>query len=135
MTIEEKQESFIMDFNELNDWFMQYEYLIVLAGTMEELQETEKNEETRVSGCQSNVWVIVEYDGQKLKIRADSDSLIIKGILGIIVQLLDGNTPYEILKADICFIERTSLKQQLSTDRFKGMSAVIDRIRSCASIC
>lgn len=132
MTIQEKQEQFITDFNELDDWFMQYSYLIELTTEMEELNESEKIEETRVAGCQSNVWVIIEYHDKKLRIKADSDALIIKGILSVIVHLFNNQTPDSILNTDIDFIEKTALKEQLSTDRFKGMMAVIDRIKYLA---
>lgn len=133
MTLKEKQERFITDFNELGDWFMQYEYLIALAGEKTTFKEAEKKEETRIKSCQSNVWVLLDYDGQRISVRADSDSLIIRGILGIIEQLLDGRTPEEIAAADINFIERTALKQQLLTDRFKGMVSVITKIKTFAA--
>ncbi len=132
MSIDEKQDRIIKDFNELDDWFMQYSYLIELTSEMDEINESEKTEKTRVAGCQSNVWLILEYDGHGIKVKAESDSLIIKGILGIIVHLFDNQTPDEIKETNVNFIEQTALKHQLSTDRLNGMTTVINQIKDFA---
>jgi cysteine desulfuration protein SufE len=99
---------------------------------MDKINENEKTENNLVSGCQSKVWLICELRNGRIFIRADSEALIIKGIVGVIVELFSGRTPQEIIEAEIDFIEKTTIKQQISTDRFQGMKSVIERIKQFA---
>lgn len=132
MSITEQEAAFISDFNELDDWFLQYEYLLELTALMEPLADNEKNAANKVSGCQSNVWLVLAHDGHMIKFRAHSDSLIIRGILAVLVNLLNDRACSQILDYEMRLIEQTALKSQLSTDRFQGMTAVLQRIEDFA---
>ncbi len=133
-TIRELQDEFIRDFNEIGDWLFQYSSLLELIPDMKPLLPEEKNDETLIHGCQAKLWVVTEYDPETdlVLVRADSDALIVKGIVAVIVALFDERHPEEILEAEINFLERTPLKEQISTDRFRGMQMVINRIRTFA---
>ena len=133
MTIEQAEQEFIQAFNSLEDWLMQYEYLLELAGAAPAPAEEEKNEDTRLKGCQSNAWVVLGDDGARLHIAVDSDALIIRGILGVFSLLLQDRTLEEGAAARLTFLEATALHEQLSTDRFSAMTGVAGQIRSyCA---
>lgn len=135
MTLQEKQETFIRDFNELDDWLMQYAYLVENSGNMEQLEDSYKTDDYLVTGCQSKLWIALEFKDRKISIKADSDALIVKGMLGVVLNILNGQTPEDILKAEITFIEKTPLKKQLSSDRFKGIKSVIEKIRNFSLQC
>lgn len=132
LSIQEEQEEFIRDFNELDDWMFQYSCLLELTADMEPLKEEEKSEENLISGCQAKLWIVLSCEDGVISVRADSEALIVKGIVAVIVALFHGHTPREICDAKIDFLERTSLKQQISTDRFAGMQSVIQRIQEFA---
>lgn len=132
MTIREQEQNFIDDFNELNDWFLQYEYLIELTCGMQELEKDKRTERTRVAGCQSGVWLEMEIQDGTVLVRAYSDALIIKGMLAVIASLLSGRRAEEIAAYEMRFVDETPLKEQMSTDRFKGMSAVVNAIKDFA---
>lgn len=129
MSIAEKQEQFISDYNELGDWFMQYEYLIAQTLPMEPLPASEKIEKNRITGCQSNIWLAFTRDGDRLLMRGDSDSLIIKGILGVILRFFNGERISDILAAPIYFLEKTSLHTQLTSEKTIGFNSVIETIK------
>lgn len=131
-SIQEEQEEFIRDFNELADWMFQYSCLLELAADMEPVRQEEKTEENLIPGCQANLWVVLSLENGIVSVRAESEALIVKGIVAVIVALFDGHTPQEICEAKIDFLERTSLIQQISTDRFAGMQSVIRRIKAFA---
>lgn len=131
-SIAAQEAAFISDFNELDDWFLQYEYLVELTALMEPLTAEEKNPVNKVAGCQSNIWLVLEHDSDILKIRAHSDSLLIRGILAVLVALLNDRACAKILDYEMRFIECTTLKNQLSTDRFKGMALVLQHIKDFA---
>ena len=135
MTIRKQEQEFINDFNELNDWFLQYEYLIELTCGMHELEAEKRTEQTRVAGCQSGVWLGLENTGGVISVKAYSEALIIKGMLAVIVSLLSGRSAQEIMAYEMRFVDETPLREQMSTDRFKGMSAVVDTIKAFAKQC
>ena len=130
MTIREAQTEFIRSFNKLDDWFMQYELLLEIAGSTPLPAEDEKNGSTKIRGCQSNTWLVLKNDGERLFLSADSESLIIRGILGVFVMLLNEQRLEDAAEAELCFIEQTALKEQLSTDRFSTMNRVKELIRA-----
>ncbi len=134
-TLAEEQEEFIRDFNEIGEWMFQHSCLLELTTEMKPLSEEEKTEETRIKGCQAKLWVLPEYKDGLICVRADSDALIVKGMIAVIVALFDERTPEEVCNAKIDFIERTSLKEQISTDRFNGMNKVIRLIQDFAASC
>lgn len=133
-SIQELQDEFVRDFNEIGDWLFQYSSLLELIPDMKAVLPEEKNDETMIHGCQAKLWVVTEYDPNEdlVLVRADSDALIVKGIVAVIVALFDERHPEEICEAKIDFLERTPLQEQISTDRFKGMQMVIGRIREFA---
>ena len=134
-SISDLQEEFIRDFNELGDWMFQYSSLLELIPDMKPLRPEEKNDTTLIHGCQAKLWIVIGYDPETelVSVRADSDALIVKGITAVIVALFDERHPEEILEAKMDFLERTPLKEQISTDRFRGMQMVISRIRDFAA--
>lgn len=127
-----KEDLLISNFNELDDWLLQYEFLLEFISFMDAVTDGEKNESNRIAGCQSNVWLVLNNVDGRIKIRAFSDSLIIRGILALIICLLDNRTKDEILAYEMRLIEQTALKEQLSTDRFKGMAKVVEKIKAYA---
>lgn len=133
LSITELENSFIDDLNQLEDWFLQYEYLLAISGDMGNIKDEERTEETMVRGCQAGVWLIVQYSDGIIHVRADSEALIIRGILSIVVSLLDGRTPGEIVTYKPRFIDETNIKEQLSTDRFRNLNSIIGTIQGFAS--
>lgn len=132
MTIAELEQTFIDDLNMLGDWFLQYEYLLEISTELPKIPEEKRTAENKVPGCQSSVWLdICQKDG-KVFVTADSDALIIRGILSVIVSLLNDRTPEEIVAYVPRFIEETNIKQQISTDRFNGIHSVIQSIQKVA---
>lgn len=130
-SIQDLQDEFVRDFNEIGDWMYQYSSLLELIPDMAPVLLEEKNDETKIHGCQAKLWVVTEYDSKSdlVLVRADSEALIVKGIVAVIVALLDKRHPQEIVKAEIDFIDRTALRDQISVDRFRGMQTVIRRIQ------
>lgn len=133
-TIQNLQDEFVRDFNEIGDWMFQYSSLLELIPDMKPVLPEEKNDNTLIHGCQAKLWIVTEYDRvtDMVSVRADSDALIVKGIVAVIVALFDERHPDEICEANIDFLERTPLREQISTDRFNGMQMVIGRIREFA---
>ena len=133
LSIEEAEQSYIDDLNTLEDWFLQYEYLLRISADLPHIPAERRTEEKRVRGCQSGVWLELEYDRGRVLVRADSEALIIRGILSIAVYLLNGRTPEEIAAYEPRYISETNIKKQISTDRFKGLSSVIDTVKAFAA--
>ncbi len=134
MTISELEETFIDDLNMLGDWFLQYEYLLEISTELPKIPEEKRTDQNKVPGCQSGVWLDVGFENGKVCVVADSDALIIRGILSVIVSLLSNRTPGEIVAYVPRFIEETNIKQQISTDRFNGIHSVIKSIQDIAQM-
>ena len=132
MTISELEETFIEDLNMLGDWFLQYESLLEISTELPKIPEEKRTAENKVPGCQSGVWLDLNYASGKIFVTADSDALIIRGILSVIVSLLSNRSPEEIVAYVPRFIEETNIKQQISTDRFNGIHSVIRSIQDIA---
>lgn len=129
-----EEQKFIEEFNELEDWMFQYEYLLELAGGLEKLPGEFRSEAYRVKDCQSGVWLKTEISEDGIaNILADSEALIIKGLVAIPVSLLNGRSAEEISDYVPRFLDETQLHRQISTDRFKGILSVIDAIRHQAA--
>lgn len=135
MTIEEYENSFISDLNELDDWFLQYEYLLAISAEMPHIPEEERTDKNKVPGCQTGVWLKLSYEDGKVHVLADSVALIVRGIISIAVFLLDERTPKEIISYQPRFISETNISRQVSTDRFNGLHAVIRSIQEYAKNC
>lgn len=133
MTINETQDEIIEEFDGLTDWMDRYAYIIDLGNTLPEFPEADKKPENLIEGCQSRVWIAAEReDGDKIKFEADSDALIVKGIVALLMRVLNNRTPDEILGADLYFIEKIGLKEHLSPTRSNGLVAMVKQIHNYA---
>ena len=135
MTINETQDEIIEEFVELEDWMDRYQLLIDMGEEQEPLPDGEKTEQNLIDGCQSRVWIVCDRgaDG-RLTFRAESDALIVKGIVSLVIRVFSGHTPQEILDADLYFIHRIGLTEHLSPTRYNGLLAMIRQIRNYAKV-
>ena len=136
MTINEIQDEIIEEFSGLDDWMDKYQLLIDLGNEQAPLDEQYKTESNLIDGCQSRVWLqadLVEVDSEKvIHFQAESDALIVKGIVSLLIRVLSDHTPKDILDADLYFIDEIGLKEHLSPTRSNGLLAMIKQIRSYA---
>ena len=132
MTINEAQDEIIEEFSELEDWMDRYQLLIDLGEGQEPLPEADRTDDNLIDGCQSRVWLVCEPRDGRLFFRAESDALIVKGIVGLLLRVLSGHTPQEILDADLYFIRETGLTEHLSPTRSNGLLAMIRQIHAYA---
>ena len=132
MTIQEIQDEIIEEFSELDDWMDRYQLLIDLGNEQEPLDEKYKTESNLIDGCQSRVWLQADYRDDKLWFTAESDALIVKGIVSLLIRVLSGHTPQEILDAELYFIERIGLREHLSPTRSNGLLAMVKQMRAYA---
>ena len=134
MTINEAQDEVIEEFNDFTDWMDKYQLLIDLGGELNALGEQYKNDDNLIDGCQSRVWIQCDLKDGQLFFTADSDALIVKGIIALLIKVLSGHTAKEILDADLYFIDRIGLKDHLSPTRSNGLLAMVKRIKSYALV-
>ena len=134
MTINEIQDEIIEEFSGFDDWMDKYQLLIDLGNEQEPLEEKYKTEQNLIDGCQSRVWLVADYvkESGVIHFRAESDALIVKGIVALLIRVLSGHTPQEILDADLYFIEEIGLKEHLSPTRSNGLVAMVKQMRSYA---
>ena len=130
MTINEAQDELIEDFELFDDWDSKYEYIIDLGKQFPALKEQYKTEENIIRGCQSRVWLNAYMDGDLLKFEADSDAVITRGLIGMLVKVLSGHTPEEIASADLYFMERVGLHQHLAQTRSNGLASMLKQMRA-----
>ena len=119
MTINEAQNEVVEEFEDFTDWMDKYQMLIDLGNELDVLNDKYKNDSNLIDGCQSRVWLQCDLVDGKLQFTADSDALIVKGIIALLIQVLSGHTPTEILDADLYFIDKIGLKDHLSPTRSK----------------
>ena len=134
MTINEAQDEVIEEFNDFTDWMDKYQLLIDLGGELNALGEQYKNDDNLIDGCQSRVWIQCDVKDALLFFTADSDALIVKGIIALLIKVLSGHTAKEILDTDLYFIDRIGLKDHLSPTRSNGLLAMVKRIKSYALV-
>lgn len=132
MTINEAQDEVIAEFQDFDDWMDRYQMLIDLGNDLDALNEKYKTEQNLIDGCQSRVWLQCDYVDGKLVFTADSDALIVKGIIALLIQVLSGHTPQEILDADLYFIDKIGLREHLSPTRSNGLLAMVKQIKAYA---
>ena len=132
MTINELQDEVIEEFSDFEDWMDKYQLLIDLGNELEPLDEKYKTESNLIDGCQSRVWVQADYEDGKLVFKAESDALIVKGIIALLIRVLSGHTPQEILDSELYFIDAIGLKDHLSPTRSNGLLAMVKQIRMYA---
>ena len=128
-TIDEIQEEIIEEFSELDEWMDRYQLLIDMGAEQEPLPESEKNESNLIDGCQSRVWLVCDDNDGVLTFRAESDALIVKGIVSLLIRVLSGHTAEEILSSELYFIERIGLSEHLSPTRSNGLLAMVRQMR------
>ena len=129
MTINEIQDQIIEEFSELDDWMDKYQLLIDLGSEQEPLPEEYKTDSNLIEGCQSRVWLQADEVDGRLIFQAESDALIVKGIVSLLIQVLSGHTAEEIVDADLYFIEAIGLKEHLSPTRSNGLVAMVKQMR------
>jgi len=133
MTINEKQDEIIAEFEAFSDWLDKYDYLIELSRSLPPFDDKLKVPENLIQGCQSRVWLHASLSGEgKIIFTADSDALITKGIIALLIRVLSGHTPEEILQADLYFIDRIGLRENLSPTRSNGLLSMIKQIKMYA---
>lgn len=131
-TLEEAKQSVIDDFSMYDEWLDKYEYLIDLGKSLEVYPESEKTEDKLIKGCQSRVWLDWRLEDGKLYFKADSDAIITKGIISLLISVYSGRTPQEIAADDFGFINLIGLKENLSPTRANGLVSMIETIRAVA---
>ena len=133
MSINELQEEVIEEFSVFDDWMDKYQLLIDLGTEQKPLDEKYKTEQNLIDGCQSRVWLQCDKDAEgNLIFTAESDALIVKGIIALLIRVISGHKPQDILDADLYFIERIGLKDHLSPTRSNGLLAMVKRIKAYA---
>ena len=132
MTINEIQDEIIEEFSGFDDWMDKYQLLIDLGNEQAPLDEKYKTGQNLIDGCQSRVCLQADYEDGKIHFTAESDALIVKGIVALLIRVLSDHTPQEILDADLYFIEEIGLKEHLSPTRSNGLVAMVKQIRAYA---
>jgi Cysteine desulfuration protein SufE len=133
MTINEIQDEIIEEFSGFDDWMDKYQLLIDLGNEQEPLEEKFKTEQNLIDGCQSRVWLVADLvEGNVIHFKAESDALIVKGIVSLLIRVLSDHTPQEILDAELYFIDEIGLKEHLSPTRSNGLLAMVKQMRMYA---
>ena len=132
MTINEIQDEIIEEFSGFDDWMDKYQLLIDIGNEQEPLADKYKTESNLIDGCQSRVWLQADLTDGKIHFSAESDALIVKGIVALLIRVLSDHTPKEILDADLYFIEEIGLKEHLSPTRSNGLLAMVKQMRMYA---
>jgi cysteine desulfuration protein SufE len=134
MSIAAEQDAIIEEFALFPDWMEKYEYIIQLGKELPLIEERYKVDENLIRGCQSRVWLHPEYRDGKIFFTADSDALITKGLVGMVVRVLSGHTPKEIVDADVYFIDAIGLRSHLSPTRSNGLLSMLKQIKNYALV-
>lgn len=129
METDKIQEEIIEEFSAFDDWLDRYDMLIELGNELPEMNATHRNEQHLIEGCQSRVWVDAELRDGKVYFSADSDAIITKGIIALLIRVLNGRTPQDILDTELYFIDRIGLRANLSPTRSNGLVAMIKQMR------
>lgn len=131
-SIDEIQDEIIEEFSVFDDWMDKYALLIDLGNSLPPMDEKYKNPENLIEGCQSRVWLQADYSDGRIDFEAESDAIIVKGIVSLLVRVLSGRTPDEILNAQLYFIEKIGLTEHLSPTRSNGLVAMVKQMRMYA---
>lgn len=132
MTINELQDNVIEEFSAFDDWMDKYALLIDLGNSLPPLEEKYKTESNLIEGCQSRVWLQADYKDGKIIFKGESDAVIVKGIVSLLINIISDHTPQEILDTDLYFIEKIGLKEHLSPTRSNGLVAMVKQMRMYA---
>jgi len=129
MTINQIQDSIVEDFNQFDDWMDKYALLIDLGNSLQPIEEKHKVPQNIIEGCQSRVWLTAEMKDGIIEFQGESDAILVKGIVALLLQVFSGRTPDEILNADLYFVEKIGLREHLSPTRSNGLLAMIKQIK------
>jgi len=129
MTINEIQDSIIEEFSLFDDWLDKYNYIIEIAKDLPEIAQEFKTNDNLITGCQSKVWLNAELENNKIRFTADSDAIITKGIISLLVKVYDNRTPQEIMDSEIYFIKKIGLEENLSPTRANGLLSMMKKIK------
>ncbi len=132
MKINEIQNGIVAEFSELEDWLARYRYLINLAGNFEPMDKKYKKESNLINGCQSELWLYGKCEDGRMEFFADSSAVLTKGIVSLILRVLNHQPPGDIVESDLYFIDRIGLKSNLSPSRSNGISSIINAIKRSA---
>lgn len=130
MDIKEKQDEIISEFSFFEDWMDKYAYIIDLGKELELIEERDKREENLIRGCQSRVWLIAETDADgNMKFKADSDAIITKGIIALLIRVVNGEKPEAVAREELYFVDKIGLKEHLSPTRSNGLLSMIKQMK------
>ncbi|MGN0191824.1 MAG: SufE family protein [Candidatus Cryptobacteroides sp.] len=132
-SLKEVEEEIIDEFSAFDEWLDKYEYIIDLGKSLTDYPEDKKTDEYLIKGCQSRVWLDAKYEGGCLVFNADSDAIITKGIISLLIRIYSGRTPEEILASDFSVVEKIGLKENLSPTRANGLVSMIQTMKKMAS--
>lgn len=132
MTIEEKQQEIIEEFAIYDDWMEKYEYIIELGKDLPMIDPAKKTDDRLIEGCQSRVWLDASCKNGKMEFSADSDAIITKGIIGLLIQVLNNENPEDVAKADLHFINDIGLQEHLSPTRANGLVSMVKKMKMAA---
>lgn len=131
--INQIQDEIIDEFADLDDWMDRYAYIIEMGNALEALDESLKTPDNLIEGCQSRLWLDAQYSDGVVTYRADSDAIIVKGIVSLLIRVLSGQTPQDIVDADLYFIERIGLRDHLSPTRSNGLLSMLKNMKAYAA--
>jgi cysteine desulfuration protein SufE len=134
MTLEDKQQEIIQDFAIFDDWMEKYEYIIELGKDLPIIEEINKTDDRLIEGCQSRVWLDSKVEDGKMKFYADSDAIITKGIIGLLIRVLNDESPEVVAKSDLHFIQDIGLEEHLSITRSNGLLSMVKKMKMSALI-
>lgn len=134
MSIQQIQNEVIEEFSFFEDWMQRYEYMIELGKSLPIIDEAYKTDQYTIKGCQSKVWLFADYQDGKVKFTADSDAIITKGIVALLIRVFSNQTPEAILSADLSFIDKIGLKEHLSPTRANGLVSMIEQMKRYALV-
>ena len=132
MTINESQDEIIEEFELFDDWADKYEYIIDLGKKLKGFPEEQKTEDNIIKGCQSRVWLNARKEDESLVFEADSEAIIVKGLVNMLIRVLSGHTPQEIAKADLYFMEKIGMSQHLAQTRSNGLASMVKQMKNYA---
>ena len=128
-TIKETEDQIVEEFALFDDWEDKYEYIIDMGKKLPPISDEDRNDENRIRGCQSTVWMASEYSDGRVLYRADSDAMIVKGLISMLIRVLSGQTPEDILKAELGFIDRIGMSTHLAQTRSNGLRSMIKQMK------
>jgi cysteine desulfuration protein SufE len=129
MTINEIQDNIIEEFAQFDDWMDKYSLLIDLGNSLEQMDEKHKTQQNIITGCQSRVWLNAEYQNGLITYQGESDAILVKGIVSLLIQVLNNHTPDEIINTELYFVDKIGLKEHLSPTRSNGLVAMLKQMK------